>query len=747
MSPTRLEGLRTRPLAGYLSAIGLLRVVSEQLTPDVTGCWRGDTFEIAGPGLDDLCSFLVEDYCPTPVFSPWNKEGDPEQNDKTRSQLKVIRDAGTPRFDAYRDTMTAYEALRVGAAWRALDYGKSTDVKKERIKLWRSWAPDATVPWVDAAVVQTADGDVKYSPLLGTGGNDGRFEVSRLFQGELIRLLMPPHSTKHAAGWLRALLTGAAGPPLVDATLGQFDADAAGGINAGAVETPNAASNPWAIVLTIEGTIALAAGTASRLGVGTRSIMSVPFMVRPSALDSDDGNEDSRGELWAPLWERPVAWPELRRHLAEGRLQWSGRGAASALDASRAVGSLGISRGVSAFERYGFLNRNGKAFVAAPRGTVTSADIQGVGLFEGIDQWTGRLPHGDRVPTSLLVARRRLDQAMFRVATGNAAPRAFLDVLAALADVESSVRRSGSVRERVGPIPADLLPAEDWLSEIVDGSRELRVAAGLASLADPHPRSDVRDDRRTPIERSAGLALRQITRDGRGRLRWPVDPDVADPAASEMARNPAAPALALFARRLQGASTTVPSDQSRPIAIAPFSRGLPVPIDDMIDLLNDALDLHRVHELARACSLLDWTRAPGEEPAPDRREPRAVPPWFAAMRLCLLDTPLAVRASDGSPSAERWVLADRSWARRLTAGRVDDSALDAVGRLRRHGFSPLRRLPASGRVHAPERVALALLCRLSRPDSYRLRRAVDPFWNHFKSATTERGSHEQPPAL
>ena len=73
MPDLRLAGCSPEPLAHYLKALGVLRLVSEQADPDARGFWDGDIF-VLRTSLDEpaLLSFFAERYAPTPLLSPWN---------------------------------------------------------------------------------------------------------------------------------------------------------------------------------------------------------------------------------------------------------------------------------------------------------------------------------------------------------------------------------------------------------------------------------------------------------------------------------------------------------------------------------------------------------------------------------------------------------------------------------------------------------------------------------------------------
>ena len=71
MTTIRLDGCRVEPIAGYLKAHGVLRLVSSQVDPAARAFWRGDTFHLDSVlDADGLVEFFVKSYSPTPLVSP-----------------------------------------------------------------------------------------------------------------------------------------------------------------------------------------------------------------------------------------------------------------------------------------------------------------------------------------------------------------------------------------------------------------------------------------------------------------------------------------------------------------------------------------------------------------------------------------------------------------------------------------------------------------------------------------------------
>ena len=71
-----LPGCTPEPLMNYLKALGVLRIVSEQVDPTARGCWRNGVFELRCQlSESELLNFFVAQYAPTPIVSPWNGDG------------------------------------------------------------------------------------------------------------------------------------------------------------------------------------------------------------------------------------------------------------------------------------------------------------------------------------------------------------------------------------------------------------------------------------------------------------------------------------------------------------------------------------------------------------------------------------------------------------------------------------------------------------------------------------------------
>ncbi len=111
MAELVLSGCRPTPLASYLKALGIFRLVAEQEDPNAKCCWRGDRF-VLRTSLDEesLSSFFVDRYIPTPIMSPWNGQSGFYPGDNMEAINAILQDTGD-RLDRFRAAIHAVRDL------------------------------------------------------------------------------------------------------------------------------------------------------------------------------------------------------------------------------------------------------------------------------------------------------------------------------------------------------------------------------------------------------------------------------------------------------------------------------------------------------------------------------------------------------------------------------------------------------------------------------------------------------------
>ncbi|MEZ6128616.1 MAG: type I-U CRISPR-associated protein Csx17 [Planctomycetaceae bacterium] len=153
MTLHRLSGCAPAPLALYLKALGILRIVSEQADPDARGWWQDEQFCLLTKlTREELEKFFLETYSPTPFLSPWNKGcGFFKENDPG---LVPLEKSTAPRFHAFRQGIAASRELldavsKADAAIRAIKArtktNKSFQTAEQRTTLRESLAWRTTV--------------------------------------------------------------------------------------------------------------------------------------------------------------------------------------------------------------------------------------------------------------------------------------------------------------------------------------------------------------------------------------------------------------------------------------------------------------------------------------------------------------------------------------------------------------------------------------------------------------------------
>ena len=571
--PLALPGCAPTPLASYLKALGVLRLVSSPANHvsggaadrHARGWWENERFHLRTTlSRDALLRFFLHDYAPSPIIAPWNGGSGFYAGDNKNG------------FDPLAESEVAGRFTHISAAIRKaartvadLDLAKRPEgsAKVELVSALRADLADEALLWLDA-VLALSGGGLAYPELLGTGGNDGRLDFTNNFARRLVSRAKPPglfdassgEPSDDAARLLADSLFSSPVLGLCSAAIGQFAPGAAGGPNATNGYSADSEVNPWDFVIMLEGAAAFA-GAATRRhqsnrgsnasGSTTRSGASFPFTVRPvgagwGGVGVADEN-DARAEFWAPIWTRPARALEIDSLFGEGRAVLNERTAKDGLEFARAAASLGVSRGFREFERYGFLMRAGRTYLATPIGRRSAAASLGAELVADLDVrgWLDRVRRVGRSGEEPGAARRaikHLEDALFGLLAAAESPREAERAIVALGRVVGWLGLSPSGRKAIGAPPPVL--SSTWLRRADDGSAEFRVAAALAAIGLPALGRPAR-----PVNTQEPEAVRP---DGQGRdsesstaRETPTTEQATDaPAAQGRIRPNAAPPMA-----------------------------------------------------------------------------------------------------------------------------------------------------------------------------------------------------------
>ena len=107
-----LAGCAPTPLASYLKALGVFRLVSEQADPAARGFWRNEAFVLStNLTQDQLAEFFLTRYAPTPLVAPWLGGSGFLKNDKASVSLKLFEQSLSPRLARYKVGVKAAHEL------------------------------------------------------------------------------------------------------------------------------------------------------------------------------------------------------------------------------------------------------------------------------------------------------------------------------------------------------------------------------------------------------------------------------------------------------------------------------------------------------------------------------------------------------------------------------------------------------------------------------------------------------------
>jgi len=684
MPTLTLSGCAPVPLAHYLKALGILRLVSEQADPAATGRWHRDQF-VLNSKLDReaLLKFFLEEYEPTPILSPWNGDGGFFVGSRpgARKALSDIEISAAPRLANYRRAISEIRSVlsRFGIIEKPKD-----EEKGRLISICRNHLDERVLQWLDATSVITGDG-TKHPPLLGTGGNDGSSDFSKNWMLVLpaIFALKDGHPARAALLSIESSFfrSPVASPPL-DAPIGQFLPGMAGGANITSGFKGEPMVNPWDFILMIEGALIFAAASVKRLESTESGVLAYPFCVRQSnagyssvSLNDDDHKRPT--EMWLPLWSGPVTLAELSAIFAEGRAQVGNRPAKNGIDFARAVTSLGVDRGLDEFQRYGFQVRNGLSYFATPLTRIVARKNAGVDLLSDIDTWLTRFRSAatkDTAPASARRALSQLESAIVDLCISHS-PERLLRVFIALGQCQATAARSLKWASK----PETYLPPlqglrRDWLDQLPP-SRELRLAASLASLTQSFGKKwlPFRCHLEAVEPKPYGYAWAENPTND---VQWSQAPLIA------VLNN-------IFSRRL-----LKKPDEDKLSAI-------PAELADIKAFIEAQTDDDLLSDLLWSMSLIDWREKTDLRRTAGERQP--VPPTFyALLRLCFPP------ARSILPEAIRPVPAVPAIHRLAANGSGAQAAAQALRRLRASVYQPkIKELPVHGQQAS--RTAAALL--------------------------------------
>lgn len=696
----RLGGCAPAPLVRYLRALGLLRIVAEQKDSAVRGWWQDEQFFLL-TRLDrsELERFVLEEYAPTGVLNPWGARSGFYDGSSEKTARAALRRIEASKLQRLSTIQSAISVIRSAILTAGGGKPEGDEEKVEFLAELRRRLRGSNQEWGDVAFALV--GDAYRAPaLMGTGGNEGSGSYSSAFLNAVVACVID--RTQDQA--LNLLEDGPGGTSPVagyawDGAFGQF--------------LPEGEGSAWDLLLAFEGAIIFRSTIALR-SQGTGRFLSSPFYFAPHAagvgssaavdefLLNKGRASPGRGEQWFPLWTAPAGLAEISAMVAEGRCTVGRHTAVRALEAARAVGRLGIARGISSFCRYGYMQRNNLAsHFAVPLGRIEVRSRPRGRLVDEIASWHERLHREARkksTPARLVDAEHRLADAIFGALARDELSQCWQSVLIACVSIENVQLAGAAVR--AGPIPP-LSPG--WLEASNDGSVEWRLACALGSAAASYGR----DARPCDPVRQHWLPL---ARDGR-RYREEDQRLLRDARVVMSGRDAVVDFCSVVQRRLVEAVAS--GHRHLPLVAARECAAHPA---DLARFVAGEVDANRVSALARAFMAIRWEQwRPSGMPLSMPRGSYPHEAW-AAVRLACLAGPL---------DAARRIPVDEAIVRRLTAGDAAAAIDIALRRLRAVGLRPPLRCGTAD-AETARRWAASLVFPISSRSVSEMARSFEP---------------------
>jgi CRISPR-associated protein Csx17 len=648
-----LRGCTPEPLGNYLKGLGVFRLIAEQADPQARAWWKNGVLVLHTKwSPEELSEFFMHGighertpiYCPTPIFAPWG--GRPgfyaDGNEKAKARLESLRQLSPPgRFAMAQQVVKVTNDVLARRRWSNTSKNKRADLKASIIAAMRNAWSESGIDWFDACLA--LDEDARFGFLYGTGGNEGSADITNNFWELIEETIGLPSPKKDSRELLATAVFGTSRVGGTCRTAGQHFPLAAGSSNCGQGFFGSASTNPWDVVLMMEGAVLFSGATTKRLSQLGKGKAAFPFMIdhlatdEPSTSMKDEAKQDlqvirCRAEFWMPLWSSPASLPAIRALLAEGRLQRpSGQHTEHTLHAMEAIKSLGVSRGIDTFHRVALFERRGKgSYLSSSLGFHSTArsparfGAELAHLEEFRDQVYRRLREGPGIPDRVIRARQRFHvalAALFERDEHQATQMsdALLEVFVGAARIEREIALLKERGELLTPCPPLM-----WKNQRADDRTANHcLACAIAGITASGEVSS--EDRSTPAVESIRANLLPVQRRGKA---WTWD-DKRRSAVWSRGASLDANLAAVLRRRLIDAERG--SGEGLPLWSS-YGAGF----EDLLAYWNGEVDEDRLTDLLHGLALVDagnWNesnideRQRHYEPTPDLQTGAV---WFDA---------------------------------------------------------------------------------------------------------------------
>ncbi|MGH3440734.1 MAG: type I-G CRISPR-associated protein Cas8g1/Csx17 [Nitriliruptorales bacterium] len=638
----RCPGLRADSLGHYLAALGVLRV-SARRWPRVRAAWPDGGFCLVG-GPDQLDD-LVEQVIEIGRRSKW-----------------------TPYARSWKEARAAEKKRRSG--------------EPSPLAVWRSEAPEVEA---ELSLAHSVTTDRLFdNPLLGQGGGASRrdFSKGRMKAAAKISGEKPGKARDAVEADLERFLVGEPCSVLGPWNAASWFSQANKLYNFSATK-PSAEGQvtPWAMVLACESLVFFAGSTSRRLGARGRGRGAFPFVTAASAPGAPGRLTHDKGEVWVPVWSRPMTLAEVRWLFLRGRAELGGRGAVTPAAFAAATLRRGVDAGVDGFIRFVLgqttnpdmfeSQRAQRVPVQAgpPASDLGRAHAQ---VAERVVALVDTLPRDrPRKQNGRFVGLRGpVEAALVEFAARSDHPESARWLLDTVADALDRVDRNRAHRER--GVCGELLPAQ-WLAAPFGGDRpplEARLAMGFASVG--------------ATDLAAPFVVHRIGVEVDQRyFQFPA----ARPARTVWSSTALEADLALVVhRRLVEAER---GSKGSPVPELPFGATVSLHETDIAAWLDGRVDDRLVAAWLRRLVLFDWSNVPSDVrslcTADGEAERTGMLHLYGLLRPLFDPRPLTISTGEellARDSGARSVGAARRIAMLLSAGQIDQALDLAFSRYR-----------------------------------------------------------------
>ena len=648
MSSITLECTSTL-LSDYFKALGIFRIITEQKDSNITAHWRYDKFVLeTDMSEEEILEFILKQYKPTPIITPWSYN----KYVKTKESIDEIKD--DDRFESYH--MAIQKIDKVNEIFCKIlnldEINKDTITKKTKplfLQLCRNNFPDNALSWLDANVV--LDGtDARYAPITASGGNDGNFDMAENFVKYLIEMLY--HNKEESKDLLRESLFGGS-IKLQKTTMIGHNPDGNGSATSGQGFDGESLSNKWDYILMLEGIILLAGSLSRRQSQG-RGKAVFPFTTDGSRVGyatASDDERDVKGEIWLPIWNNPATCREIAYVFGEGRVQLNGKQARTGTEFARAIVSLGMERGISAFQRFSIVQRKGDAYYYINAGKIRTTNESAVYLLSELDDWYNpiyRKSQSKESPASIKRHVRNFENEVMEFCKYGKKEH-----LLKIMIIVGKMERQTSLNKELNPLQK--LSAH-WLEKSYDDSAEFRLAASIASIKSDNTVGEIREN----LEGIQHKKRWEHKKDSTTSV-WRED----DGLLRNMNR-------VLQRRGIDG--------KIKSLNAIPIKGVIPAKINDIIKFLRGEVDMRKINDLVLPLSMVSINQ--------DTEYP------WKHMKMDIFDMPIPeaymIMKLVFPPDSDENIPYDTSILNMLHAERFDDAYAKAAYILHSHMLSPLK---------------------------------------------------------